>query len=69
MKMPKLSSCSFRSSVSWFCLETFMFLDLASRRCNWNYCVVGFDFVVFIFIVYELILDLNKYMYGITKCD
>lgn len=40
-----------------------MFLDLASRRCNWDYCTEGFDFVVFIFIVYELILDLNKYMY------
>lgn len=28
-----------------------------------DYCTVGFHFGVFIFVVYELILELNKYMY------
>lgn len=50
-----------------YCLEIFLFLDLASRRCSWDYSAVGFDFVFFIFIVYKLILDLNKYMYYIVS--
>jgi hypothetical protein len=63
LKMTKLSSCPCRSSVSWLSLDACRFSDLASRRCTWDCSTVGFDVVFFIFVVYTLLLDLNKYMY------
>lgn len=52
--------------MSRLSMETRRFSGLASRRCNWDCYTLGFDVVFFIFIVYKMLLDLNKDMYRTT---
>jgi len=57
-KVTELNLCSCRSSGSWLGVEMRSCSGLASRRCNCS--TLGFDVVFFIFIVYKMLLDLNK---------